>query len=140
MSIIMKLEKIIICMNKKFIKGINNQKGQVALLITLSTMFMLFFVGLFLTDELMKQVKTTLNKIHSSQSYYLADTGAEYIAYKLIREGSINISSFAEGDEILTENIFDGKYSVVLSSVNPSIRINSIGTYKQTNRNVGLEW
>ena len=126
-------------MNKKIIKDVNNQKGQVALLITLTTMFLILFVGLFLTDELLKQVKTTLNKLHSSQAYYLADTGAEYISYKLIRVGDLDISSYNDNDEILSENVFNGGYRVVYVA-SGSVRVNSIGEYKQTSRNIRLEW
>ncbi|MCK4918812.1 MAG: hypothetical protein KAS01_00300 [Candidatus Pacebacteria bacterium] len=126
-------------MNKKNIKDFDNQKGQVALLITLTTMFLLLFVGLFLTSELLKQIKTTLNKLHSSQAYYLADTGAEYISYKLIRVGDLDISSYSDNDEILSENIFNGNYKIIYIE-SGSVRVNSIGEYKKTSRNIRLEW
>jgi len=126
-------------MNKKFIKDIDNQKGQVAMLITLTTMFLILFVGLFLTNELLKQVKTTLNKLHSSQAYYLADTGAELISYRLIRVGDLDISTYNDNQVILSENIFNGNYRVVYVD-SGSVRVNSIGEYKQTSRNIRLEW
>lgn len=125
-------------MNKNFVNIIDNQKGQVALLITLTTMFLLMFIGLFLTDVLSKQIKTTLNKIHSSQAYYLADTGAEHMSYKLIR-GGLDISSYDNNDP-LTDNIFGGSYRVILLNTVPTISLNSIGDYRQTNRNVRLQW
>ena len=126
-------------MNKMFIKNVNNQKGQVALFITMTIMFLLLFVGLFLTNELLKQIKSTSEKLHSIQAYYLADTGAEYVSYKLIR-GGLDISGYSNGDEIFSDNLFDGTYKVILIGSDPNVSINATGNYKKTNRSIELKW
>lgn len=126
-------------MNKIFIKNVNDQEGQVALFITMTIMFLLLFVGLFLTNELLKQIKSTSDKSHSIQAYYLADTGAEYASYKLIR-GGLDIGGYSNGDEILSGNLFDGTYKVILIGSDPNVSINATGNYRKTNRNIELKW
>ena len=126
-------------------KIIKNQNGQVALLIVFTVMFFLLFVGLFLANMTVKQTKITRNVYQSVQAYYLADTGAEILLYKVKGTGEINaILDFSplipnQGIDFDGDGNDDGFFEASRENDSP-LRLRIIGTYRDTARTVELSW
>jgi len=123
-------------MNDKNSNNISSQNGQVALFIVFVLMSLLLFVGLFLTNETIKQTKTTRSVYDSVQAYYLADAGAERVLYEF-KAGTLNPS--VDGPVLLNETVGDGSYKVEVVS-NLPLKIKSTGVYKEVARAVELSW
>ena len=70
-------------MRNKILKNIKRENGQAALLMVLIVLMLLLFVGLFLTNTVSKQIRTTKNAEKFTQAYFLADTGTERILYEI---------------------------------------------------------
>jgi len=119
----------------------NNESGQAALLIVLIVMLILLFVGLFLSNAVLKQIKATKNTEQFTQAYFLADAGTEKILYDL-KEGNIDLNSFNVGDNLFggSVNISGlGYYNVTLENSSPLI-IKVEGVYKNTARAIEISW
>lgn len=132
-------------MKYKIKKNIKNQNGQAALFIVFVIMFLLLFVGLFLADIALKQIKITRNIYQSVQAYYLADTGTEILLYKIRSTGEINPVSDSsplisnQGVDLNGNSIDDGFFKVTREKDSP-LELRIIGTYKDTARTVQLSW
>ncbi len=126
-------------------KNIKNQEGQVSLLIVLIIMFSLSFISLSFTDMIFKQTKTTKNIYRSTQSYYLADTGAEILLYKTRNTEEINPSSDSsplisiQGVDFNGNGNDDGFFEVTRENSHP-LRLKIVGIYENTARAVELSW
>jgi hypothetical protein len=120
----------------------NNEDGQAALLMVLIVMFLLLFVGLFLTDTVLKQIKATKNAEQFTQAYFLADTGTEKILYE-IKSGTINLNDFNIGDDLFVGGDVNiaglGYFNAVLIDDSP-LTIKIKGVYKNTARAIEISW
>ena len=128
-------------MKCKIFKNIKNESGQAALLMVLIIMFLLFFIGLFLTDTVLKQIKITSNVEQFTQAYFLADTGTEKTLYE-IKKGNINLNDFNVGDDLFggSVNITGlGSFSAVMEDDSPLV-IKIKGVYKDTARAIEISW
>ena len=129
-------------MKFKIFKNIkNNESGQAALLIVLIVMLMLLFVGLFLSNAVLKQIKATKNAEQFTQAYFLADAGTEKILYDL-KEGNIDLNNFNAGDNLFggSVNISGlGYFDVTLKSSSPLV-IKIEGVCKNTARAIEISW
>ncbi len=114
----------------------SDQNGQVSLFIVTVMMFLLLFVGLFLANTTIKQIKITRNIYKSIQAYYLADAGAERVLYE-IKVNAMDPS--VAGPVLLNETIGDGSYKVEVINNSP-LKIKSTGVYQEIARAVELTW
>jgi|GEM_PF-1391897 len=125
-----------------------NQRGQAALLIVLTTMFLLLFVSLALTNMTAKQTRITNNTLQSVQAYYLADAGAERLLYLIKGTGAIDPVLFPVGDELLNEDIdfdndgsADGSFKAIKTNNSPlGMKITGYSKFKNAARAVELSW
>ena len=132
-------------MEYKIIKIIKNKNGQVVLLIVFTVMFFLLFVGLFLANMTLKQTKITRNIYQSVQAYYLADTGAEILLYKI--KGTNEIDAVVgpsplipnQGIDLDGDGDLDGFFEATRETDSP-LELRIIGTYRDTARTVELSW
>ena len=125
-------------MNCKILKNIKNENGQAALLMVLIVMLLLLFVGLFLTNMVLKQIKVTKNTEQFTQAYFLADSGIERVLYE-IKSG--NIDPIVDGPELLNETFSNlGSYVVEVESTFPILKIKSTGICKDTARAIEISW
>ena len=128
--------------NKIFENTKNNENGQAALLMILIVMSMLLFIGLFLTNAVLKQIKMTKNAEQFTQAYFLADTGTERVLYE-IKNGNINLNDFSVGDDLFVGGDVDitglGSFGAVLIDDSPLV-IKITGVYKNTARAIELSW
>ena len=119
----------------------NNERGQAALLMVLIIMFLLLFIGLFLTNTVLKQIRATKNTEQFTQAYFLADTGTEKILYEL-KKGNINLNNFNIGDDLFGGNVNIaglGDFNVILENDSPLV-IKVKGVYKNTARVIEISW
>jgi len=119
----------------------NNENGQAALLMILIVMSMLLFIGLFLTNAVLKQIKMTKNAEQFTQAYFLADTGTERVLYE-IKNGSIDLNDFSVGDDLFGGDVNItglGSFGAVLMDDSPLV-IKITGVYKNTARAIELSW
>lgn len=115
----------------------NTQNGQVSLFIVTVMMFLLLFVGLFLANTTVKQIKITRNIYKSIQAYYLADAGSERVLYEIKVNG---LDPYTAGPILLDENVgADGSFKVEVISTSP-LKIKSTGVYQEVARAVELSW
>ena len=127
--------------NKIFENTKNNERGQAALLMVLVIMFLLLFIGLFLTNAVVKQIKATRNAEQFTQAYFLADTGTEKMLYEL-KNGTIDLNDFNIGDDLFSGNVNItglGSFGAVLIDDSPLI-IKVKGVYKNTSRAIEISW
>lgn len=123
-------------MKNKILENIENQDGQVSLFLVNVVMFLLLFIGLFLANATIKQIKITRNIYKSVQAYYLADAGAERVLYEI----KVNaMDPIASGPTLLNETIGDGSYKVEVIN-NLPLKIKSTGVYQEVARAVELTW
>ncbi len=123
-------------MDNKISNYKDNQSGQVSLFIVTVVMFLLLFVGLFLANITIKQIKVTRNIYKSVRAYYLADAGAERVLYEIrINALDPNVS----GPVLLDETIGNGSYNVEVVNSSP-LKIKSTGVYQEIARAVELSW
>ncbi len=129
---------------KKNMKISKEQSGQVIMFVLFVVLFIVLFVSLFISNTLNKQSKVAIAAANSVQAYYIADSGAENVLYK--------ISQMAAG-ETLSEGPFyidplfaayGGTSSAHVSdtvSTGAQDEIDIIGTYKNsTSRAIQLFW
>jgi hypothetical protein len=128
--------------NIQYLKG---DSGQVVMFVIFVVLFLVLFVSLFISNTLTKQSKIAIAAANSVQAYYIADSGAENVLYK--------ISQMAEGDT-LSKGAFDidplftaygGTSSAEVTelasdSATAKDRIDIIGTYQRTSRAIQLFW
>ena len=125
-------------MSNKILENIKNENGQAALLIVLIVMMMLLFVGLFLTNTVIKQTRITKNAEKFTQAYFLADAGTERILYE-IEKG--NIDPITDGPVLLNETIPNvGSYLVEVENTSPSLKIKTTGLCGNTARAIEILW
>ncbi len=123
-------------MDNKILNYKDNQSGQVSLSIVTVVMFLLLFVGLFLANTTIKQIKITRNIYKSVRAYYLADAGTERILYEI----KVNaLDPNAGGPILFNETVGDGSYRVEVTSNSP-LKIKSTGIYQEIARAVELTW
>lgn len=137
-------------MKNKILKNTQNQKGQAALFIVFVIMSLLLFIGLFLTNMTIKQIKITRNTLYSIQAYYLADMGAERVLWGLRSVGGDkDVSTFPNiNDNIHSQNInnltgiatSNGSYRAIRISPIETLNIKVSGEYRETSRAVELSW
>lgn len=93
----------------------------------------------------LKQTKITRNIYQSVQAYYLADSGAEILLYKIKGTGEINaILDFSplipnQGIDFDGDGNDDGFFEASRESDSP-LELRIIGTYRDTARTVELSW
>ena len=117
----------------------NNQKGQVALFITLIVMFIMLMVGLSLSEMAVKQTKITRDAYRSVQAYCLADSGTEHILYEIIKN-SMPVCPPAAPAILLSEpNFAGGSYQVDLTGCAPTV-IKIFGVFEKTSRAIEISY
>ena len=127
-------------MSDKILKDIRKENGQAALLMVLIIMALLLFVGLFLTNTVIKQIKMTKNAEQFTQAYFLADTGTERILYNIFKEKTINLNEFNDGDPLSSGNIAGlGSFNTILKDDSPLV-IKTEGVCKNTGRAIEISW
>jgi uncharacterized protein (UPF0333 family) len=124
---------------------IKNKRGQIALFITLTTMFLLLFVGLFVTNIVLKQTKVAGNVFKSSQAYYWADTGAERALDEIRSSGTLGGQSLGLGTSVSEDVNLDGSndYEIIVTdntSPNPNLVVKVRGFSSKVARSVELSW
>ena len=120
----------------------NNQKGQVALFITLIVMFIMLMVGLSLSEMAVKQTKITRDAYRSVQAYCLADSGTEHILYEIIKNGVKPCDDYSPGDTLASDpypNFAGGSYSVNLDGCAPTV-IKIFGVFEKTSRAIEISY
>ena len=128
-------------MSNKILENIKNENGQAALLIVLIVMMMLLFVGLFLTNTVIKQTKITKNVEKFTQAYFLADAGTERILYE-IEKGTIDLHDFSVGGSLFAGPVTVGslgEFDAILIDDSP-LTIKIIGTHLNTARAIELSY
>ena len=122
----------------------NNQKGQIALFITLIVVFIMLMVGLSLSKMAVKQTKITRGAYRSIQAYCLADTGTENILYKIFNDSVAPIdpcAGYSPGETMISEpNFAGGSYQVNLDSCAPSTVIKIFGVFEETSRAIQISY
>lgn len=121
-------------------KKLRKDSGQVILFIVFLVLFMILFVSLFVSNSLSRHTKVSSGVVNSVQAYYIADAQTENALYKakadptiLDAEGRIYI------DDLATSQ--GGTYMVVVSEVSATdLRVDIIGTYRNTSRAIQLFW
>ena len=119
----------------------NNQKGQVALFITLITLFIMLTVGLSLSEMTIKQTKITRDAYRSVQAYCLADSGTEHVLYEIVKNKML-VCPPAAPISLLSDpypNFAGGSYQADLSGCNPTI-IKIFGVFERTNRTIQISY
>ena len=129
------------------LKNINvehNNKGQIALFVTLVVMFIMLMVGLSLSKMAVKQIKITRNAYQSVQAYCLADTGTENILYRIINDSAHPIdpcADYSPGETMISEpNFAGGSYQINLDSCSPSTVIKIFGVFEKTSRAIQISY
>ena len=121
----------------------NNQKGQIALFITLIVVFIMLMVGLSLSEMAVKQTKITRGAYQSVQAYCLADTGTENILYRIINDSVAPIDPCADsspGETMISEPDFaGGSYQVDLAGCSPTV-IEIFGVFEKTSRAIQISY
>ncbi len=128
-------------MRNKILKNIKRENGQAALLMVLIVLMLLLFVGLFLTNTVSKQIRTTKNAEKFTQAYFLADTGTERILYEIKKETK-NPNDFNVGEDLFFGNVNVGSlghFNVVLTKKSP-LTIKITGTHLNTSRAIEISW
>ena len=118
-----------------------NNKGQVALFITLIVMFIMLMVGLSLSEMAVKQTKITRDAYRSVQAYCLADSGTEHILYEIIKN-SMPVCPPAASISLLSDpypNFAGGSYQVDLDNCTPTT-IKIFGVFEKTSRAIQISY
>lgn len=123
-------------------KRSNGESGQVILFIIFVVLFLVLFVGLFISRSLAKHAKVSNGVVNSIQSYYAADTGSENVLHYLAtKDPSVELNY---GDVITLDNqhssIGGSSMAVVSQSDGTTLKIDIVGTYKNTSRAIQLYW
>ncbi len=120
----------------------DNQKGQIALFITLIVMFIMLTVGLSLSKMSVKQTKITRDAYRSVQAYCLADSGTEHIVYEIFKAKTIDAcSNYSPGETIISEPDFaGGSYQIDLTSCAPATVIKIFGVFEKTSRAIEISY
>lgn len=122
-------------------KLLKKDSGQVIMFIIFVVLFLVLFVSLFLSRSLLKQTKASIGAVSSVQSYYIADSGTENILYYL---SGLDPSDQPSVGPIAIDNLFGaqgGTSSAYVSDVSATVlKIDIVGTYKNTSRTIQLFW
>ncbi|OGZ33379.1 MAG: hypothetical protein A2174_00390 [Candidatus Portnoybacteria bacterium RBG_13_41_18] len=116
----------------------NNQKGAVAILLTLLILSAMLIIGLGLAAIFAGEVKTSGYIRQSATAFYAADAGSEYALYKinkvedLMNETGITLSLSSAGSSFTVK----WKYE----EAGADKWIESTGKYANTNRKVKIIW
>ena len=126
----------------------NNQKGQIALIITLVVMSVMLMVGLSLSEMSFKQTRITADAYQSVQAYCLADSGTEHIMYEIFEHGlapcpptsSLPVLLIPETTPPDKVSFAGGFYHVNLTGCAPKTVIKISGVFKETNRAIQISY
>jgi len=99
---------------------INNQKGS-AILIALSLIIMLTMIGMFAVNRSNTDVDLAFNKVHSDESFYIAEAGAKRAVYELKQDyrwrtgfDSVSFSGGRYSVAVLDSNIDPALYDTMI--------------------------
>ncbi|MDD3006895.1 MAG: hypothetical protein PHX30_04960 [Candidatus Pacebacteria bacterium] len=124
-------------------KLLKKDSGQVIMFIIFVVLFLVLFVSLYISRSLLKQTKASVGAVSSVQSYYIADSGTENVLYYLSGLDPAEPQPTA-GTSIVLDNLFvaeNGIATAVVSDASPTtLKIDIIGTYKNTSRAIQLFW
>jgi hypothetical protein len=122
----------------------NNQSGEIILFVVFVMLFMVMFVGFFVSKLLIWQTKVALNAANSVQAYYIADSGAEATMYILTTSEDVPV---ALGDFKMPEfGAFEVSsesdcYAKVTEATASSLKMEVVGVYKGVaSRAIQLSW
>lgn len=121
-------------------KKLRKDSGQVILFIIFLVLFMILFVSLFVSNSLARHTKVSSGVVNSVQAYYIADAQTENALYKAKADPTI----LETAGPLYLDNLAasqGGTYVAVVSEVSPTdLRVDVIGTYKNTSRAIQLFW
>jgi hypothetical protein len=118
---------------KKKRKG---QSGEIAMFVVFILLFMMLFISLFVTQTLLKQTKAAINVASSVQAFYIANSGAEYALYHIMRD----CPTGDDPNTCVAGFTFPGG-DCTISVPDPDLSIYITGTYRgQTSRAIQLSW
>lgn len=123
----------------------DNQSGEIILFVVFVMLFMVMFVGFFVSKLLIWQTKVALNTANSVQAYYIADSGSEAVMY--ILSTSVDPSIVEEGDfAVPAFGAFEASpdsdcYAKVTEATASNLKMEIVGVYKGVaSRAIQLAW
>jgi hypothetical protein len=116
--------------------------GQVMLFIVFVILFLVMFVSLYISRSLARHAKVSNGVVSSVQAYYVADSSSEDVLYQL-SDPAFDVD-LTTSTPITLDNYFNpqgGNALAFVSEEGPStLKVDVIGTYKNTSRAIQLFW
>lgn len=124
-------------------KRLNNQKGAALIVVSLIVLTILMIIFLGISSSLTREIKMFKSLEDSPFGYYAADSGAERLLYKLIKEVytplppyPVDVSVAANGDTVF-ELDGGGYYKLIALS---SRTFRSIGIFENISRVIEISY
>lgn len=114
-------------------KNKSNQKGAVAIILTLLILSVISTIGFGISAIMYNQIEISRQSGESVIAFYAADAGAEKCLYEVRKNAAVNCPY----TDVALDFSADATYT---TTYNGSNLITSVGKFKNTSRKIELSW